>query len=168
MEGLITCNDMYKPPSGMTLTIYWLCVIGDKNSATTTSMENRYIHIWWGVQCVGGSDELSLFQIGKDRDLGFDPCCVSYFTSGDFALIGGSNKKVSAPSSSPYHHPLPSSPCLYTRHRCIQEREYCWLLYTILQGKMTHGCGAVSRDLTIPTLTLWSVHQQTALTCTCR
>ena len=33
-------------------------------------------------------------QIGKDRDLGFDPCCVSYFTSGDFALIGGSNKKV--------------------------------------------------------------------------
>ena len=33
-------------------------------------------------------------QIGKDRDLGFDPCCVSYFNSGDFALIGGSNKKV--------------------------------------------------------------------------
>ena len=37
---------------------------------------------------------LSIAQIGKDRDLGFDPCCVSYFTSGDFALIGGSNKKV--------------------------------------------------------------------------
>ena len=37
---------------------------------------------------------LSNVQIGKDRDLGFDPCCVSYFTSGDFALIGGSNKKV--------------------------------------------------------------------------
>ena len=33
-------------------------------------------------------------QIGKDRDLGFDPCCVSYFNSGDFALIGGSDKKV--------------------------------------------------------------------------
>ena len=83
---------MYQPPSEMTLTIYWLCVIGDKNWATTTSMENRYI--WWGEQCVGGSDELSLCQIGKDRDLGFDPCCVSYFNSGDFALIGGSNKKV--------------------------------------------------------------------------
>ena len=110
---------------------------------------------------MGGSDELSLFQIGKDRDLGFDPCCVSYFTSGDFALIGGSNKKVSTPSSTPYHHPLPSSTCLYVRPLCIHEREYCWLLYTVLRGRRTRGCGAVSLDQTIPTLTLWSVQQQT-------
>ena len=33
-------------------------------------------------------------QIGRDRELGFDPCCVSHFSSGDFALIGGSDKKV--------------------------------------------------------------------------
>eukprot|EP00731_Ephydatia_muelleri_P000623 Em0001g623a len=33
-------------------------------------------------------------QIGKDRNLDFDPCCVSYFSSGEFAVIAGSNKKA--------------------------------------------------------------------------
>ena len=36
----------------------------------------------------------SVIQIGRDRKLGFDPCCVSYFANGEYALIGGSNKKV--------------------------------------------------------------------------
>lgn len=50
-------------------------------------------------------------QIGKYRDLGFDPCCVSYFTSGDFALIGGSNKEASLYSRegvllAPVHSPV--------------------------------------------------------------
>eukprot|EP01064_Diplonema_japonicum_P000248 TRINITY_DN10184_c2_g1_i1.p1 TRINITY_DN10184_c2_g1~~TRINITY_DN10184_c2_g1_i1.p1 ORF type:complete len:1221 (+),score=188.38 TRINITY_DN10184_c2_g1_i1:64-3726(+) len=38
---------------------------------------------------------LSSKQIGRDRHLGFDPCCVSYFSNGEYLLIGGSDKKVS-------------------------------------------------------------------------
>eukprot|EP01061_Rhynchopus_euleeides_P016277 TRINITY_DN27556_c0_g1_i1.p1 TRINITY_DN27556_c0_g1~~TRINITY_DN27556_c0_g1_i1.p1 ORF type:complete len:1234 (+),score=571.29 TRINITY_DN27556_c0_g1_i1:232-3933(+) len=38
---------------------------------------------------------LSSKQIGRDRHLGFDPCCVSYFSNGEYILIGGSDKKVS-------------------------------------------------------------------------
>ena len=37
---------------------------------------------------------LSGKQVGKDRSLGFDPCCVSYFPRGEFLVIGGSDKKV--------------------------------------------------------------------------
>lgn len=34
-------------------------------------------------------------QIGKDRSLNFDPCCLSYFTKGEYILLGGSDKQVS-------------------------------------------------------------------------
>lgn len=34
-------------------------------------------------------------QIGKDRALNFDPCCISYFTKGEYILLGGSDKQVS-------------------------------------------------------------------------
>ena len=33
-------------------------------------------------------------QIGKDKKLGFDPLCVSFFNSGDFMLICGTNRKT--------------------------------------------------------------------------
>ncbi|KAM9276933.1 intraflagellar transport protein 122 homolog isoform 5-T5 [Morus bassanus] len=39
--------------------------------------------------------QLSGKQIGKDRMLNFDPCCVSYFTKGEYILLGGSDKQVS-------------------------------------------------------------------------
>uniref|UniRef100_A0A671FTF5 Intraflagellar transport protein 122 homolog n=1 Tax=Rhinolophus ferrumequinum TaxID=59479 RepID=A0A671FTF5_RHIFE len=39
--------------------------------------------------------QLSGKQIGKDRSLNFDPCCVSYFTKGEYILLGGSDKQVS-------------------------------------------------------------------------
>ncbi|NXC48248.1 IF122 protein, partial [Penelope pileata] len=39
--------------------------------------------------------QLSGKQIGKDRALNFDPCCVSYFTKGEYLLLGGSDKQVS-------------------------------------------------------------------------
>nr|KAF6335234.1 intraflagellar transport 122 [Pipistrellus kuhlii] len=39
--------------------------------------------------------QLSGKQIGKDRPLNFDPCCVSYFTKGEYILLGGSDKQVS-------------------------------------------------------------------------
>ncbi|NXM73887.1 IF122 protein, partial [Serilophus lunatus] len=38
---------------------------------------------------------LSGKQIGKDRVLNFDPCCVSYFTKGEYLLVGGSDRQVS-------------------------------------------------------------------------
>ncbi|XP_074769942.1 intraflagellar transport protein 122 homolog isoform X4 [Athene noctua] len=39
--------------------------------------------------------QLSGKQVGKDRLLNFDPCCVSYFTKGEYILLGGSDKQVS-------------------------------------------------------------------------
>uniref|UniRef100_A0A8C0G8H9 Intraflagellar transport protein 122 homolog n=1 Tax=Chelonoidis abingdonii TaxID=106734 RepID=A0A8C0G8H9_CHEAB len=39
--------------------------------------------------------QLSGKQIGKDRVLNFDPCCVSYFSKGEYVLMGGSDKQVS-------------------------------------------------------------------------
>ena len=31
-------------------------------------------------------------QVSKERSLGFDPTCVSYFSKGEYLMIGGSNK----------------------------------------------------------------------------
>jgi intraflagellar transport protein 122 len=39
--------------------------------------------------------QLSGHQVGKDRRLDYDPCALSYFTQGEYLLMGGSNKKVS-------------------------------------------------------------------------
>ncbi|NXG62594.1 IF122 protein, partial [Hemiprocne comata] len=39
--------------------------------------------------------QLSGKQVGKDRMLNFDPFCVSYFTKGEYILLGGSDKQVS-------------------------------------------------------------------------
>eukprot|EP00735_Rhodelphis_limneticus_P013896 TRINITY_DN7858_c0_g1::TRINITY_DN7858_c0_g1_i1::g.23657::m.23657 TRINITY_DN7858_c0_g1::TRINITY_DN7858_c0_g1_i1::g.23657 ORF type:complete len:1206 (-),score=375.70,sp/A8WGF4/IF122_XENTR/55.15/0.0,WD40/PF00400.27/1e+02,WD40/PF00400.27/1.8e-10,WD40/PF00400.27/5.9e+02,WD40/PF00400.27/14,WD40/PF00400.27/0.33,WD40/PF00400.27/13,WD40/PF00400.27/0.039,WD40/PF00400.27/1.9e+02,Coatomer_WDAD/PF04053.9/43,Coatomer_WDAD/PF04053.9/56,Coatomer_WDAD/PF04053.9/70,Coatomer_WDAD/PF04053.9/0.32,Coatomer_WDAD/PF040 len=38
--------------------------------------------------------QLSGIQVGKDRPLKFDPCCVSYFSDGEYLLVAGSDKKV--------------------------------------------------------------------------
>ncbi|XP_074406359.1 intraflagellar transport protein 122 homolog isoform X2 [Zonotrichia albicollis] len=38
---------------------------------------------------------LSGKQVGKDRMLNFDPCCISYFTKGEYLLLGGSDRQVS-------------------------------------------------------------------------
>uniref|UniRef100_A0A4W3GC19 Intraflagellar transport protein 122 homolog n=1 Tax=Callorhinchus milii TaxID=7868 RepID=A0A4W3GC19_CALMI len=39
--------------------------------------------------------QLSGKQIGKDRALNFDPCSVSYFSKGEYIIMGGSDKQVS-------------------------------------------------------------------------
>jgi len=31
---------------------------------------------------------------GKDKKLGFDPLCVSFFQNGEFLLVSGSNRKT--------------------------------------------------------------------------
>ena len=33
-------------------------------------------------------------QVGKDRNLGFDPLFFSYYGNGEYTLVGGSNKRV--------------------------------------------------------------------------
>jgi len=33
-------------------------------------------------------------KIGKERQLGFDPCCVSYFSKGEYLLVAGANKHL--------------------------------------------------------------------------
>ncbi|XP_059169667.1 intraflagellar transport protein 122 homolog [Physella acuta] len=37
--------------------------------------------------------QLSGKQIGKDRTLGYDPCCLSWFTKGEYIVLGGANKQ---------------------------------------------------------------------------
>ncbi|XP_064632482.1 intraflagellar transport protein 122 homolog isoform X2 [Lineus longissimus] len=37
--------------------------------------------------------QLSGKQIGKDRPLGYDPCRVSWFSKGEYVVVGGSDKK---------------------------------------------------------------------------
>lgn len=52
------------------------------------------------VLAVGSWDQkLSFYtaqgkQVGKDKDLQFDPCCVSYFSTGDYLLIAGGDHKA--------------------------------------------------------------------------
>lgn len=38
--------------------------------------------------------QLSGMQHGKDRVLGFDPCCVSYYNNGEYLLVSGADKKA--------------------------------------------------------------------------
>jgi len=38
--------------------------------------------------------QLSGIQVGKDKDMGFDPCSVSYFSNGEYICVGGTDKKV--------------------------------------------------------------------------
>ncbi len=33
-------------------------------------------------------------QIGKDRNLGFDPNCISWFSRGEYVVVGGSDKQA--------------------------------------------------------------------------
>ncbi|XP_014675394.1 PREDICTED: intraflagellar transport protein 122 homolog [Priapulus caudatus] len=38
--------------------------------------------------------QLSGKQIGKERRLDYDPCCISYFSRGEYLLLGGSNSEA--------------------------------------------------------------------------
>ena len=33
-------------------------------------------------------------QIGKERQLGYDPCTVNWFTKGEYVVVGGADKQV--------------------------------------------------------------------------
>ena len=34
---------------------------------------------------------LGSHQIGKDRALGYDPCCINWFTRGEYVVVAGSD-----------------------------------------------------------------------------
>lgn len=38
--------------------------------------------------------QLSGVQIGKDKELGYDPCTLSFFSNGEYLCMGGSDRKV--------------------------------------------------------------------------
>jgi hypothetical protein len=58
-------------------------------------------HAWgsslcWGLLCgwrVRGVRGASM-QVGKDKDVGYDPCSVSYFSNGEYICVGGTNRQV--------------------------------------------------------------------------
>ena len=33
-------------------------------------------------------------QIGNDKDLGFDPCSISFYPTGEYMVMSGSDKKI--------------------------------------------------------------------------
>ena len=58
--------------------------------------------------------DLSGQQIGRDRSLGFDPCCARYFSNGEYICLSGSDHKASlwtkvraGPASWRYPNPTP-------------------------------------------------------------
>ena len=80
-----------------------------ERSATATTPGSHQSGIWavdWNpnpeegqdVLCVADwAQTLSFYalsgkQVSKERALGFDPCCVSFFSKGEYLLLGGSNK----------------------------------------------------------------------------
>eukprot|EP01083_Nonionella_stella_P266644 901745_1 len=86
--------------------------IRDKSGNEKVSIE-RSEPIWclsWNPNRDDGSDvlavgcwdktlsfyQLSGKQIGKDKDLGFDPCCIQFFNwTGECLLLGGSDRSFS-------------------------------------------------------------------------
>jgi intraflagellar transport protein 122 len=80
--------------------------IRDKNGADKLKIEASTSPVWtlaWNPQdqnvlatgCWDGM--LKFFQISgaqkaKDRELGFDPCSLSYFGTGDYLTVGGTDR----------------------------------------------------------------------------
>ncbi|NXN02831.1 IF122 protein, partial [Sylvia borin] len=70
----------------------WDC-LGWKNTLRQDERNDILAVADWGQKL--SFYHLSGKQIGKDRVLNFDPCCVSYFTKGEYLLLGGSDRQVS-------------------------------------------------------------------------
>ncbi|NWU01452.1 IF122 protein, partial [Urocynchramus pylzowi] len=89
---------------------FWLCC--QSSTEWRTWEQNYYFSFFFFFFLFGRDDrndvlavadwgqKLSFYhlsgkQIGKDRVLNFDPCCISYFTKGEYLLLGGSDRQVS-------------------------------------------------------------------------
>ena len=72
---------------------------GHRNYHSTSLVENRcvffplviitFVYLFIAMFIIN-----FFFQVGKDRHLGYDPCCLNFFSKGEYLVIGGSDKKV--------------------------------------------------------------------------
>ena len=91
-------------------------ILRDKNGGKLTELNKNLSPIWTLAFCpqkfdstdntltVGSWDQkLALYtiaqgktfnQVGSDKELDFDPLCISYFSDGEYMVITGTNKKV--------------------------------------------------------------------------
>lgn len=70
-----------------------MCVSPDSGKCWPRPIGNKYekyFYSWFN-----GHFSLCLSQIGKDRTLTYDPCCISYFSKGEYIVMGGSDKQAS-------------------------------------------------------------------------
>ncbi|NXO72942.1 IF122 protein, partial [Phainopepla nitens] len=92
-------------PSSDYILGFWFCC--QSSSEQRTWEQNYYLFFFFGrderndiLAVADWGQKLSFYhlsgkQIGKDRVLNFDPCCISYFTKGEYLLLGGSDRQVS-------------------------------------------------------------------------
>ncbi|XP_041457748.1 intraflagellar transport protein 122 homolog isoform X2 [Lytechinus variegatus] len=111
----ITCCSWTNDGQYLALGLYNGCItIRTKNGEEKHKIErpNGGLSPIWSLQWNPSKDEsvdtlavldwgqklsfynLSGKQIGKERNLGYDPCCLSYFSRGEYLIIGGANKQV--------------------------------------------------------------------------
>ena len=69
-------------------------------------------------------------QVGKDRELGYDPCTISYFSNGEYIVIGGSDRKV-------------RNPCELTR---LDSSRCCGGLMTPVESMQCNAASGVAMD----------------------
>lgn len=85
-------------------------------------------------------------QIGKDKELAFDPCCVSFFSTGDYLLVAGSDHKTG----------------LYTKDGTflVQVAEASDWIWAVRQRpkQMTITCGTNDGNMSSIDLNITTVH----------
>ena len=80
----------HRPPTLTRETKCYVWQTGDRRSRSTRWRASR----WGPVKILFSHNLLNFppFQVSKERALAFDPCCLSYFSKGEYLMVGGSNK----------------------------------------------------------------------------
>jgi len=63
----------------------WNPAIGEKGAQLLVGCWDETLSLW----------NTEGKQIGTDKNVGFDPCSISFYANGEFFVLGGSDKKVS-------------------------------------------------------------------------
>ncbi|KAG8465049.1 hypothetical protein KFE25_012412 [Diacronema lutheri] len=92
-SGVVTIRDRIRPdvekvridrPGGPVWSLRW-------NPSRVEQVDVLAVGCWDGTLSFF---QLSGRQVGKDRELGYDPCCVSYFANGEYVVVGGSGRSA--------------------------------------------------------------------------